>query len=175
MDRDWCLKASYLSLWWQGCTAGKFVFHRNIAFVIFWIKSLLLAEVCPVARKSCHVSLINILVTISIEQSPSLEADSRTASQEISRLLLNPKVHYRVHKSLPLVPSLSQLNPAHIPTPSCSPYSTPASTNWLLPYSISKYGSVCISHLPHTWNMFGFISYQLANFAWFKNPLCNLP
>jgi hypothetical protein len=33
-------------------------------------------------------------------QDPSWEANSRSASKEILRLLLNTKVHYRVHKSL---------------------------------------------------------------------------
>jgi len=33
-------------------------------------------------------------------QSPSLEANSHSASQEIPRFLLNSKVHCRVHKSL---------------------------------------------------------------------------
>ena len=51
-----------------------------------------------------------------MEQSPSLEADWFSASQEISRTLWNPKIHYRVHKCPPPVPTLSQLDPLHIPT-----------------------------------------------------------
>jgi hypothetical protein len=36
-----------------------------------------------------------------MEHGPSWEADSRLASQEVSRLLWNPKVYYRVDKSPP--------------------------------------------------------------------------
>jgi hypothetical protein len=53
----------------------------------------------------------------SMQQVPSWEAHSRSASQQIPSLLWNPKFHYRVHKSPPLSSILNHMNQVHILTP----------------------------------------------------------
>ena len=58
-----------------------------------------------------------LVLTYSMEQSPSWEANWFSASQEIPRILWNLKVHYHIHKCPIPVPILSQLNPVQTPHP----------------------------------------------------------
>jgi len=55
------------------------------------------------------------LLTYFMEQSLSWEAKRFSASQEIACVLWKLKVYCRIHKCLPLVPILSQINPVHAP------------------------------------------------------------
>ena len=52
-----------------------------------------------------------------MQQSPSCENNQFSASQEISRILCRPKVHYSIHKFPPPVRVLSQIDPVHAPAP----------------------------------------------------------
>ena len=70
-------------------------------------------------QRKCNTSVVVVAVdsnTYSMVQSPFWEANWFAASQDIPRILWNPKVHYRTHKRPPCVPVLGQPNPVHIPT-----------------------------------------------------------
>jgi hypothetical protein len=53
------------------------------------------------------------LTYLLMDLGPSWEAANWAATQELPIILWNPKVHHRVHKSHPLVPILSQIDPVH--------------------------------------------------------------
>ena len=80
-----------------------------------------------------------LLITYSMVQSPSSEANLFAASQEIPRISRNPKAHYRTHKRPPPVSILGQPNPGNIPTsylleihPNIIHPSTPRPPQWSL-------------------------------------------
>jgi hypothetical protein len=49
-----------------------------------------------------------------MELSPSGQVANHTATQELHKILRNPKIHYCVHKSPPLIPIQNQNNTVHI-------------------------------------------------------------
>ena len=95
------------------------------------------------------------LLTYSTERSPPWEANWLSASQEIPRILWNPKVHYSSHKCPPAVPILSQLDPVHTPTSyflkthlNIILPSTSGSPKWALSLRFSHQNPVYASSLP---------------------------
>ena len=100
---------------------------------------------------------LTYLLTYSTEQNPSWEANRVSASQEIPRILWNPKVHYRIHKWPPPVPITSQLDPVHTHTShflkihlNITLPSTPGSPKWSHSLRFPHHNPVYASPLPHT-------------------------
>lgn len=82
---------------------------------------------------------------------PCWEADNLIDGQETLQLLWNPKVHYRIHKILPLDPILIQLIPAqNLTTYFLNIHFNiilPYTLSWSLPFSLSAWNAIYISYL----------------------------
>ena len=103
-----------------------------------------------------HITL-TYLLTYSMGQGPSWEANRFSASQEIPHILWKPKVHYHIHKCPPPVPILIQIDPVRALTCYIMKLhlniilpSTPESTKWSLSLGFPHQKLVYTSPLPHT-------------------------
>jgi hypothetical protein len=110
--------------------------------------------------------------------SPSWEADSHSAIQEISRLQWNTKVHYRGYMSPPLILILSQMHPVHTLPPCCLkiyyniilPFKL-SSSQWSLPYcfattSLYEFFISSIRVTSHSFDMMTVIIFGEAYNLW---------
>ena len=112
---------------------------------------------CLPVQWTTHTHLLTYLLTHSMEQSPSWEANRFSSSQEIPLILWNPKVHHCIHKSPPPVPILRRFDPLHISKShflkinfNIIPPSTPGFPKWSLSFRFPHQNPVYASHLPLT-------------------------
>jgi hypothetical protein len=105
-----------------------------------------------------------------MEQSPWLEANRYSASQEMPLTLWNPMVHYRVYKCPPPVLILSQVNPVHVPPshflkiylniiPPSTPWSSKSNMNVFLPSNKYQYSNMQFFRLLKITERYGFWGY----------------
>ena len=93
---------------WQHLDRQNSLRHTKRLFLLATLRLLVWLEThCDCACR--------YVLTYSMEQGTSWGANRSSVSQEIPRILWNPKVHYRIHKIQSPVPILSQIDPAHVP------------------------------------------------------------
>jgi len=113
---------------WQRVSSAQFLFLRCSGKPLFrvcrdpshWVMCASLRVSAAQVRLYICLRLDISSLTNAMEQSPSWEANSHSASQEMHRILWNTKVQHHVHNGPPLVPILIEMHPVHYFTP-CFP------------------------------------------------------
>jgi hypothetical protein len=125
-----------------------------------------------------YLTYLLTYLTYSMEQSPSWEANRVCSQSRNSPHFTEPKVHYRVHKCPPPVPTLSQLDPVHTSTSHFPKIhlniilqSTPGTLKWSLSLTFPIYIYIYI-YLP-TWRV-GSCNLE-HDFLWYSNFACCWP
>ena len=116
----------------------RFRFEQTHTAILLCSRKRIIVFYCETRDFFVQISVwVTYLLTYSMVQSPSWEANWFAASQEIPRISRNPKVHYCTHKRPPSVSILGQPNPVHIPSshlleihPNIIHPSTPRSPQW---------------------------------------------
>jgi len=92
------------------------VFYPVCPMLYSMVDAQLFLQPQPAPHSGHILSHRTYVLTYSLVQIPSWEANWFAASQEIPRISRNPKVHYRTHKRPPPLSILGQPNPIHILT-----------------------------------------------------------
>jgi hypothetical protein len=105
---------------------------------------------------SLRSKVITPWLSYSMQQSLHWESNRFSASQGTPCILRNPKVHYHIHKCLPPVSILGQINPVPVLSHFLNIHlnfilpSTPGFSKWYLSLIFSHNIPVYKSSLPHT-------------------------
>ena len=143
--------------WFRKCESG---YVNCAALIMYTSADNKWQTLCCLVSNVNRDILLTYLLTYSMQQSPSWEANWFSGSQEIPRILWNPKVHYRIHMFPPSVPVLSHLHPDHAPTSNILKIrlniilpSTPGSSKWFISLRFPHQNPVYASSLSHTWQV----------------------
>jgi hypothetical protein len=96
------------------CTITKLMWVNQIVLHLISLLYSLWKQRWSCSDHTSQIKTIILLTYLLMELRPSWEAANCAATQDLPSVLWNLKVQYRPHKSPPLVPILSQIDP--IPT-----------------------------------------------------------